>query len=438
MRIAQELRSLSPMALRLVAMKFLAYVSMQGAYFVGILGTLTYALGGDPTSASATVGLLNLMFLLGSFSSGSMLDAMGPRRHFHMVVASTALACVLTFLLSDSVIGILVGTSVFGLAWGLADPVLRSYPAYLTSDEGELKTVNAVMCTAVSVGVVVGPLVGSAVSLAAPPSATLLFAGVMALLALVPARGFLPERGGRGGGCVLAGGAGSGDLGEQGGSGSEDEQVSSVSAPDEAEHGRMREALAGFRLVFGTPALALIFVADFIAFFGYGAFDALESLYYRDVLEVGVTWMGVLSGVSGVGGILGGIVLMRLPARRVNLRSLLLVLALLGLACLVYVGMSLVVVALVGQTLVGVAFGAFNPLQGTLVQADAPIESVGRVSSVMSIGFTVAGVVPLFLAPAFAEVAGVQGTLVGASVCVLVAPLAMLAVLPRIEGRGRR
>lgn len=128
MCIAQELRSLSPMALRLVVMKFLAYVGMQGAYFVGILGTLTYALGGDPTSASATVGLLNLMFLLGSFSSGSLLDAMGPRRHFHMVVASTALACVLTFLLSDSVVGILVGTSVFGLAWGLADPVLRSYP----------------------------------------------------------------------------------------------------------------------------------------------------------------------------------------------------------------------------------------------------------------------------------------------------------------------
>lgn len=148
--------------------------------------------------------------------------------------------------------------------------------------------------------------------------------------------------------------------------------------------------------------------------------------------------MGVLSGVSGVGGILGGIALMRLPARRVNLRSLLLVLALLGLACLVYVGTSLVVVAFVGQTLVGVAFGAFNPLQGTLVQADVPIESVGRVSSVMSLGFTVAGVVPLFLAPAFAEVVGVQGTLVGASVCVLVAPLAMLAVLPRIEGRGRR
>lgn len=437
MRIAQELRSLSPMALRLVAMKFLAYVGMQGAYFVGILGTLTYALGGDPTSASATVGLLNLMFLLGSFSSGSLLDAMGPRRHFHMVVASTALACVLVFLLSDSVVGILVGTSVFGFAWGLADPVLRSYPAYLTSDEGELKTVNAVMCTAVSVGVVVGPLVGSVVSLAAPPSATLLFAGAMALLSLVPARGFLPERGGRGG-CALAGGAGSGNEGEQGGSGSEDEQVSPVSAPDEAEHGGMRESLAGFRLVFGTPALALIFVADFLAFFGYGAFDALESLYYRDVLEVGVTWMGVLSGVSGVGGILGGIALMRLPARRVNLRSLLLVLALLGLACLVYVGTSLVVVAFVGQTLVGVAFGAFNPLRGTLVQADVPIESVGRVSSVMSLGFTVAGVVPLFLAPAFAEVVGVQGTLVGASVCVLVAPLAMLAVLPRIEGRGRR
>lgn len=434
MRIAQELRSLSPMALRLVAMKFLAYVGMQGAYFVGILGTLTYALGGDPTSASATVGLLNLVLLLGSFSSGSLLDAMGPRRHFLMVVASTALACVLAFLLSDSVIGILVGASVFGFAWGLADPVLRSYPAYLTSDEGELKTVNAVMCTAVSVGVVVGPLVGSAVSLAARPSATLLFAGAMALLALVPARGFLPERGGRGG-RALAGGAG--DVGEQGGSGSEDEQVSPVSASDEAEHGRMREALAGFRLVFGTPALALIFVADFLAFFGYGAFDALESLYYRDVLEVGVTWMGVLSAVSGVGGILGGIALMRLPARRVNLRSLLLVLALLGLACLVYVGTSLVVVALVGQTLVGVAFGAFNPLQGTLVQADAPIESMGRVSSVMSLGFTVAGVVPLFLAPAFAEVAGVQGTLVGASVCVLVAPLAMLAVLPRIEVHGR-
>ena len=182
---------------------------------------------------------------------------------------------------------------------------------------------------------------------------------------------------------------------------------------------------AGFRSVFGSPALALLFWSCFFSFFGYGAFDPLESLYYRDVLRVDVEWMGWLSAAAGVGGVVGSMLLMRLPARRVNVRTLLAVLASEGAFALLYVGTPWVAVACAGQVLLGVAFGMLTPLLSTLVQTHAPLSTIGRVNAVMGFGNNVAGVAPLLCAPALAEVLGVQGTLVLASLLVLCMPLAI-------------
>ena len=44
----------------------------------------------------------------------------------------------------------------------------------------------------------------------------------------------------------------------------------------------------------------MLFLLYFLGFFAYGAFDSLESLFYRDVLLVSGEWMGWLSACAGV------------------------------------------------------------------------------------------------------------------------------------------
>ena len=120
--------------------------------------------------------------------------------------------------------------------------------------------------------------------------------------------------------------------------------------------------------------------------------------------------------------------IMRLPGRLMNIRTLLIIQIIEGMGCLLYVGTPLVGVAMTGQLVLGCAFGAFTPLQNTLMQRHAPLAVVGRVSSIMNFGFNIAGVLPLVAAPWLAATLGVQGALLVASATVLVMPAIILVV----------
>ncbi|MFR9005383.1 MAG: MFS transporter [Collinsella aerofaciens] len=180
------------------------------------------------------------------------------------------------------------------------------------------------------------------------------------------------------------------------------------------------------KTVFTNSVLALLFCIIFLSNFGYGAFDPLESFFYRDVLHVGVEWMGWLSSASGVGTVLGAVLALRLPPHLVNLKTLLVALMSVGLGSLLYVGTPYVGVALVGQIALGVAWGVVNPLHNTIVQTTAPLDQLGRVNSVMGFGNMFAGVAPLAIAPWLAATFGVQQTLVGAGLVVTAVPAALL------------
>lgn len=395
-----SLRSLSPMARRLVLMRLAIYLGMQCAYFIGVVGTLTYAFGGGVTENALGIVLLNGCIVLGSFVGGPLLDRVGPRRFFCVVVGALVATSLLYQLFAQSAEGVLVGAALLGASWGMGDLVAKSFPAYLSDDPDELKTINSVVYTVSNVAVIVGPLAGGIVASAASPQAVFWLLGVCALMGMVPALGFRPVRDPHAG---------------------------------EALPGAKDDSLrAGFSTVFGSAALALLFWSCFFSFLGYGAFDPLESLYYRDVLRVDVEWMGWLSAAAGVGGVVGSMLVMRLPTHLVNMRTLLAVLASEGVFALLYVGTSWLVAACAGQILLGMAFGMLTPLLNTLVQSHAPLGVLGRVNAVLGFGNNVAGVAPLLCAPALAEVLGVQGTLVSASLLVLVMPL-LVSLIRRRE-----
>lgn len=434
-RILAEARALAPAARRLVLMRFLIYVGIQSCYFIGVLGTLTYSMDGEVASTAVVVALLNLFQIVGSFAGGAYLDARGPRMHFALLVIVMLAVDAFCIVFGGNMSALTFGAACLGFSLGFFEPVSRSYPAYLTADAIELKRINSALSIVSNIGVVVGPLIGGAIASVAPTRAVFAFMGACVVLAVIPAAGFRPvigvraEEGGQGiePAAELADApAGAGAGRDAGGPSGRPAGSRSSLGPNERPAGSRSSLIEGIRVVFSNAALSFLFWAGFLSYLGYGALDPLESLYYRDVLQVGVAWMGWLSAASGVGAVAGALLVLRIPVRRVTVRTLLVLLCGMGIGCLVYVGTPYVLVALVGQVLLGLAFGMIVPLQNTLVQMHAEVEVIGRANSMMTFGASAGGVIPLLMSPWLAAMLGVQGTLLLASVLVASFPVLVL------------
>jgi len=403
--------SLSARAKRLVAMRFLIYTGFQTSYFIGVIGTLTYADGASVVATSLAVMFMNVFVILGSFAGGAALDAWGPRRHFWLSIVGTLATGAAIIAFGDATETVLAGAVLLGFVMGFAQPIATSYPAYLTDDPVELKDINSTITMFSNVSIIVGPTLGGFAAAAASSRAVFVLMMLFTVLALIAGWGFKPREG------RIAGRAG---------------QSSSPNTPARATFA------TSIKTVFTNSVLALLFCIIFLSNFGYGAFDPLESFFYRDVLHVGVEWMGWLSSACGVGAVLGAVVALRMPPRFVSLKTLLVALMTVGLGSLLYVGTPYVGVALIGQIALGVAWGVVNPLHNTIVQTTAPLEQLGRVNSVMGFGNMFAGVAPLAIAPWLAATFGVQQTLVGAGIVVTAVPAALLLFGRRHLDRAAR
>lgn len=434
-RILAEARALAPAARRLVLMRFLIYVGIQSCYFIGVLGTLTYSMGGEVASTVVVVALLNLFQIAGSFAGGAYLDARGPRLHFALLVIVMLAVDAFCIVFGGDMSALTFGAACLGFSLGFFEPVSRSYPAYLTADAIELKRINSALSIVSNTGVVVGPLIGGAIASVAPTRAVFAFMGACVVLAVIPAAGFRPvigvraEGGGQDAGPaaeLAEGSAATGAGRDAGGPSGRPADSSSSLGPSGHPAGSRSSLIEGIRAVFSNAALSFLFWAAFLSYLGYGALDPLESLYYRDVLQVDVAWMGWLSAASGVGAVAGALLVLRIPVRRVTVRTLLVLLCGMGIGCLVYVGTPYVLVALVGQVLLGLAFGMIVPLQNTLVQMHAEVEVIGRANSMMTFGASAGGVIPLLMSPWLAAMLGAQGTLLLASALVASFPVLVL------------
>lgn len=414
--------SLSVQAKRLVAMRFLIYTGFQTSYFIGVIGTLTYADDASVVATSLAVLFMNVFVILGSFAGGAALDAWGPRRHFLLSIVG-ALATGTAIIAFGSATGVvLLGAVFLGFTMGFAQPIATSYPAYLTNDPVELKDINSAIAMFSNVSIIVGPTLGGFAAAAASSRAVFVLMMLFTVLAFVVGWGFRPQT------SHVAGHADA-DSAEEGGRAGRSSNPSTSSRVTFA---------TSIKTVFTNSVLVLLFCIIFLSNFGYGAFDPLESFFYRDVLRVGVEWMGWLSSASGVGAVLGAVLALRLPPHLVNLKTLLVALMSVGLGSLLYVGTPYVGVALIGQIALGIAWGVVNPLHNTIVQTTAPLEQLGRVNSVMGFGNMFAGVAPLAVAPWLAATFGVQQTLVGAGMVVTAVPAALLLFGRRHLDRAAR
>lgn len=270
--------SLSAQAKRLVAMRFLIYTGFQTSYFIGVIGTLTYADDASVVATSLAVLFMNVFVILGSFAGGAALDAWGPRRHFLLSIVG-ALETGTAIIAFGSATGIvLLGAVFLGFTMGFAQPIATSYPAYLTDDPVELKDINSAIAMFSNVSIIVGPTLGGFVAAAASSRAVFVLMVLFTVLALVAGWGFRPQT------SHVAGDADA-DSAEEG------ERASQSSDPSTSARATFATSI---KTVFTNSVLALLFCIIFLSNFGYGAFDPLESFFYRDVLHASVSsgWAG--------------------------------------------------------------------------------------------------------------------------------------------------
>lgn len=394
---------------RLVLANFLFVVCFTATYFVGLIGSATYQLGCGAFEVSALVILLNVALVVGGALAGVVTDRIGPRITLAASLAGFALLGIFSLLMPLSYPMLAVVSTLEGLADGFCGTTVSAYPRFLTSRPRELKRMNSLCGTAVSVAVIVGPLIGGVVTSLSTNQTCFVTIPVASLLAAA---------------IVWATPEAPGTVGEQ--------RASHATGEKPAAHeGFWHQLAEGFRVTFSHRTLRMLFLLYFLGFFAYGAFDSLESLFYRDVLLVSGEWMGWLSACAGVGATAGSLLVLRFPTRRLTLGTLSVLLLVTGVGSMIYVGTANVAVAVVGQLVTGLGFGAMRPVKDTILQRSCDVSYVGRVTSVMNAGTNSAGTLPLLVAPLVANVLGVQGTLFAASAVVAAIAVGALAYCTR-------
>lgn len=387
------MRFLSTPTRRIVAMNFFSMLAFQATYFVGVIGCATYVLGLGALEVSVLVFLLNVVLVAGNLASGPVIDTIGPRRTLMAVLSVTSVLGAVAWLAPVSYPELVLVAMALGLSFGMSTTAIDAYPRYFSEDAGELARMNSLNQVATGASVVIGPAMAGWITTWAPVQC------VFSLLMLAP----VPA-------VALAWATC-------------EELTAARSATDGADaepqagglRGFLSNAAEGVRIVFGREDLRVLFFIGFLGFFAYGAFDSLESLFYRDVLRVGADWMGWLSAVSGMGGVAGSLLVLKIPKQSLSTRLLALILTLVGVGSMIYTGTPFVAVAAVGQVITGIGFGALAPVRTTLTQQRCEPGNVGRVSSVMRMGMNSAGTLPLLVSPALAAAFGPQAVLFGAS-----------------------
>ncbi|MFR3926093.1 MAG: MFS transporter, partial [Collinsella sp.] len=231
----------------------------QTSYFIGVIGTLTYADDASVVATSLAVLFMNVFVILGSFAGGAALDAWGPRRHFLLSIVGT-LATGAAILAFGSATGtVLAGAVLLGFVMGFAQPIATSYPAYLTDDPVELKDINSAIAMFSNVSIIVGPTLGGFVAAAASSRAVFVLMMLFTVLALVAGWGFRPQAG-----RVAARESTPADSSTT---------ASTASQSSDSSKSTRATFATSIKTVFTNSVLALLFCIIFLSNFGYGAFD---------------------------------------------------------------------------------------------------------------------------------------------------------------------
>jgi MFS transporter, DHA3 family, macrolide efflux protein len=377
-----------PNTARVVAARFISRAGGEAAFFVGIWGKAAYEFGATPGQQALLMASLGISALFGSAVAGVLIDRFDPRRV--LIVSELVFVPATLALVLPSNIGQLTLAVVFAAPPTAAVmTAVASLPPFLTDEPEQLQHINAAVEAAASGAFVAGPALGALIV----RFWTLDWIFVLDAATSVVAVGLVA-------GVALRPGT-----------------------QREERMPPLREMRDGFRYVWTSPSLRLylgIFAALWLSF---GAFGALEPLFYRDVLRTGPEALGWVNTVFGAGIVAGSVLLGRLPRRFVCSRAALIGAVGSGLGAIVYTGTADLRIVVLGAIYWGVVLGIMFPLVRTLIQLVTPDHLIGRVMGTTNVSSQVGELLPLTFVPALAASFGIQPVLVGSGVCLIAAAL---------------
>ncbi len=381
-------------ARRVVAARFVSRTGGEAGFFVGIWGKAAYDLGASPGQLALLTATLGAAHLVGAAAAGVLVDRTAPKR---VIVLGELLfvPSILLLVLADSMQSM---TVLAPIAWATGAVVLTavaSMPPFLTPDERRLEAVNVALEVAGTLAFVAGPALGALLVRVAPIDSVFFLdaATSVAAVALVARVRLQPA----------------------------------TVAPTERRRG-LTELRDGFAQAYGRRPIRLLLVVGSLTWLSFGAFTALEPLFFRDVLGTGPSALGWVNAVFGVGLLGGALVLRQLPGRLTSLAAVTWLTMAGGLGAVVYTGTADLRIVLIGAVLWGAVLGMLMPLLRTLAQLHTRPGFFGRVMGVFNVHHQVGEMLPLAIAPTLAVVVGVQPVLAGTGVVLLLAaPLALPA-----------
>lgn len=388
---------------RVIAARYLSRAGSEAAFFVGVWGKAAFDFKATSTQIAALMFVLSTVSIAGSIIGGVLVDRYGPRRvligaEILFVPASLAIALA----------GDIHSLTALVAFWGLVGaPVMTagaSFAPFLAGDdENELRKMNSWLESAGSAAFITGPALGSLiVHYANVDWVFFIDAATSLIAALLVARTILvyPKR----------------------------------AASHENAFTEFRN---GISAAYRARSLRFYVLAGSVVWLGFGAFSALEPLFYRDVLKTGVEAIGYMNSLFGGGILVGALLLQRLPKKIVSARGLCLAVALTGLGSIAYVGTADIRVVAAGAIVWGIVIGVLEPLLRTLLHRDSPEGMVGRITGTAQVHRQAGELVPLAFAPWLAAMFGVQVTLIAGGVVVSLVALLALSEAGAIDREAR-
>jgi DHA3 family macrolide efflux protein-like MFS transporter len=383
--------------MRVVAARFISRVGGEAAFFVGIWGKAAYDLRMDAGQIALLMAVLAVGSILGTMVAGVLIDRYDPRRVLaiaELVFVPTALA----FLLPTTAWQFTVLAGLLGFFGAPALTASASIAPFLTGPDAGLEKVNAWIEGATSVSFVVGPGVGALLARFVSIDSVFVLDAATSLVAVFLIWGVRLHR-------APAAASGSPDV------------------PPAPRSSALAELRDGLRYVYTNRALRYPVLLGTVMWIGFGSFGALEPLFYRDVLKVGIETLGYINAIFGLGLATGAWLAARLPERLMTARGLALVSVLVGLGGVLYVGTRSLVVVAIGAITWGVVAGVTEVVLKVVMQSATPDEYMGRSMSAASMHRQAGELLPLAVSPSLARLFGVQPVLIGGGLLLSVAAL---------------
>ena len=379
----------SPFSVRIATFLTGEALSAIGSWatIIAIWGYAAYEYDATP----ADVSLFGLAFalpgvLLGPLT-GAVIDRVGPKATLAAAKAVGVLAS-LALLTADSFHALAALSALHGATMAFSLPALQSMPPRLVA-ERHLARTNALVSLTDEMAIVLGPAAGG-IAIAAFG-----FRGAFVFDALTYAVGLviLPLVRMRPADRTMA-------------DGSEEPPV------------RLRDALAGWRLIARSRMLRRTVACTFAVHLLYGMALLCEPLYVRDTLGSSEQVFAALQTAFGVFLVGGGVLAARLGERLASFGWVVLGVGTSGLTAVIYLGTPWLIVAFLGVAAWGVATAVISGPSRTLLQRSSPERAHGRVLSADMVAASTAELVGVGMAGALVSLFGVPWsiTLVGLSV----------------------